>query len=113
MMAMFFVFFTRLGYVRAQNNIGLYFKNGTGCTKDITKACKWLEKAEKAKYDKLAKKALKEVRKQLAMGNSNSSGSGGGADDKLERYKSALRMALAGGKSISGEEKRILAEMRQ
>lgn len=48
-----------LGYHRAQNNIGLYYKNGTGCVVDIAKAVQWLEKAEMGNYEKLAGNSLK------------------------------------------------------
>jgi hypothetical protein len=56
-----------LGYARAQNNIGLYYKNGTGTKIDLEAAVMWLEKAEATNYDKLARKALKEARRLLAQ----------------------------------------------
>lgn len=56
----------QLGYVRAQNNIGLYYKNGTGTIVDIPKAVYWLELAEKGKYEKLAENTLKNCRAMLA-----------------------------------------------
>jgi hypothetical protein len=55
-----------LGYHRAQNNIGLYYKNGTGCEVSIAKAVEWLEKAEQGDYEKLAGNTLKNCRALLA-----------------------------------------------
>jgi TPR repeat protein len=46
------------GYARACNNLGLYYKNGTGCDVDLMKAVYWLERAQALEYPKLAKKTL-------------------------------------------------------
>lgn len=92
------------GYVRAQNNIGLYYKNGTGCKVNMRKAIEWLEAAEKANYDKLARKALKEARRIYEEEQAGRNGAAPrisnpgvamGPESGMEKYKSALRMGLA------------------
>lgn len=49
-----------LGFARAANNLGLYYFRGTGCKEDMALAVHWLEVAEKAKYERLARKTLRE-----------------------------------------------------
>jgi TPR repeat protein len=122
------------GYHRAQNNIGLYYKNGTGCDINMGKAVEWLEKAEAANYDKLAKKALKEAKRileqetltaaaggagdfvpmqPLGAAPAGSEGNVSGPESSMEKYKSALRMGLANGKSVSHGEGKVLADLRR
>lgn len=114
------------GYVRAQNNIGLYYKNGTGCKPDLRQAVIWLERAEKANYDKLAKKSLKEAKRMLeeeAKGSKPIAAApppivdedeqrSSGPEGNMDKYKSALKVALAS-KSVSEEQCKVLADLRR
>ena len=67
----------------------------------------WLEKAEAANYDKLAKKALKEMKKQLAM-ESQLTGNGGGGGNSGAKNPSgnqASTMSLANPRESPGTAK--------
>ncbi len=95
-----------LGYPRAQNNLGLYYRKGAGCVQSLDQAAFWLRKARDAKYPKLAAETLREIEASLeardkamssiARGDSVKSASMSANDTiAFTAYKAALEIALS------------------
>lgn len=107
------------GYVRAQNNVGLYYKNGTGCDINLEKCVEWLEKAEAAGYEKLASKALRDARAALESKKrpeerrETQSSENANLSEQDNNYMAFLRILISGENPISDQQRRMLADMRR